>query len=65
VDAILAPKGSPLQIVLNAIYHREDMPGKIKWTYFKEAQKARIISQAIPFVVGHSYGGVRVNAIDS
>ena len=24
VDAILAPKGSPLQIVLNAIYHLED-----------------------------------------
>ncbi len=65
VDAILAPKGSPLQIVLNAIYHLEDMPGKIKWTYFKEVQKERIVSQAIPFVVGHSYGGVRVNAIDS
>jgi putative ABC transport system permease protein len=65
VDAILAPKGSPLQIVLNAIYHLEDMPGKIKWTYFKEVQKERIVSQAIPFVAGHSYGGVRVNAIDS
>ena len=65
VDAILAPKGSPLQIVLNAIYHLEDMPGKIKWTYFKEVQKERIVSQAIPFVVGHSYGGVRVNAIDA
>ncbi|UCG99761.1 MAG: hypothetical protein JSU78_04795, partial [Deltaproteobacteria bacterium] len=33
VDAILGPKGSPLQIVLNAVYHLEDMPGKIKWTY--------------------------------
>jgi putative ABC transport system permease protein len=65
VDAILAPKGSPLQIVLNAIYHLEDMPGKIKWIYFEEVQKARIVTQAIPFVVGHSYGGVRVNAIDS
>ena len=65
VDAILAPKGSPLQIVLNAIYHLEDMPGKIKWIYFKEIQQARIVSQAIPFAVGHSYGGIRVNAIDS
>ena len=65
VDAILAPKGSPLQIVLNAIYHLEDMPGKIKWTYYKEVEKERIITQAIPFVVGHSYGGLRVNAIDS
>ena len=60
VDAILAPKGSPLQIVLNAIYHLEDMPGKIKWTYFKDVQKEPIVSQAIPFVVGHSYGGVRL-----
>ena len=65
VDAILAPKGSPLQVVLNALYHLEDMPGKIKWTYFEEVQKERIVSQAVPFVVGHSYGGVRVNAIDA
>ncbi|MCJ7683508.1 MAG: ABC transporter permease [Desulfobacteraceae bacterium] len=64
VDAILGPKGSQLQIVLNAIYHLEDMPGKIKWTYFKEVEKEPIVTQAIPFVVGHSYGGYRVNAID-
>jgi putative ABC transport system permease protein len=64
VDAILAPKGSPLQIALNALYHIEEMPGKIKWTYYKEVEKDRVVSQAIPFVVGHSYGGVRVNAID-
>lgn len=64
VDAILGPKGSSLQIVLNAIYHLEDMPGKISWTYYKEVEKQRIVEQAIPFVVGHSYGGVRVNAID-
>jgi len=64
VDAILGPKGSTLQIVLNAIYHLEDMPGKIKWTYFKEVEKERIVAQAIPFVAGHSYAGFRVNAID-
>lgn len=65
VDAILGPKGSPLQIVLNALYHLEDMPGKIKWSYYKTMENERIVAQAIPFVVGHSYGGVRVNAIDS
>ena len=64
VDAILGPKGSPLQIVLNAVYHLEDMPGNIKWTYFKEVEKHPIVVQAIPFAVGHSYGGFRVNAID-
>ena len=64
VDAVLAPKGSPLQIVLNALYHLENMPGKIKWTYYQEVEKEKIVAQAIPFVVGHSYGGFRVNAID-
>jgi len=64
VDAILAPKGSPLQIVLNAVYHLEEMPGKIKWNYFREIEKEQIVAQAIPFVVGHSFGGFRVNAID-
>lgn len=64
VDALLAPKGAPLQVVLNALYHLEDMPGKIRWTYFKEVEKDPLVAQAIPFVVGHSYGGFRVNAID-
>ena len=64
VDAILGPKGSPLQIVLNALYHLEDMPGKIKWSYMKAVEEEPIVVQAIPFVVGHSYRGFRVNAID-
>ncbi len=64
VDAILGPKGSPLQIVLNALYHLEDMPGKIKWTYFQEVEKDPLVLQAIPFCVGHSFKGFRVNAID-
>ena len=64
VDAVLGPKGSSLQIVLNALYHLEDMPGKIKWSYFEEVEKHPLVVQSIPFVVGHSYGGLRVNAID-
>ena len=36
VDAILGPKGSPLQIVLNGLYHLDEMPGKIKWTYYQK-----------------------------
>jgi putative ABC transport system permease protein len=64
VDAILGPRGSPLQIVLNALYHLEDMPGKVKWTYFQEVEKDPLVIQAIPFCVGHSYRGFRVNALD-
>jgi putative ABC transport system permease protein len=64
VDAILGPKGSPLQIVLNGLYHLEDMPGKVKWTYYENVAEHPLVEQAIPFCVGHSYGGFRVNAID-
>ena len=64
VDAILGPKGSPLQVVLNGLYHLEDMPGKISWTYYKAVAGHPLVTQAIPFCVGHSYGGFRVNAID-
>ena len=64
VDAILGPKGSPLQITLNAIYHLEEMPGRISWRDYLDIKKNRLVVQAIPFVTGHSYGGFRVNAVE-
>ena len=63
VNAVLGPKGSPLQITLNALFHLEEMPGKIKWTYYKKVLKHPLVEQGIPFISGHSYGGFRVNAV--
>ncbi len=65
VDAVLGPKGSPLQIVLNALYHLEEMPGKIPWTYYQKVLKSDIVTDGIAFATGHSYAGFRVNAIDA
>ena len=64
VDAVLGPKGSPLQIALNALYHLEEMPGKIKGTYYQRVLKGEVVEDGIPFATGHSYAGFRVNAID-
>ena len=64
VDAVIAPKGSPLQIVLSSIYNLEDMPGTIKWSYLKELENSGAVEMVIPFIKGHSYGGFHVNAID-
>ncbi|MCY2927976.1 MAG: ABC transporter permease [Planctomycetota bacterium] len=64
VDAILGPKGSPLQIVLNGLYHMDEMPGKIKWPYYQKVLANPIVQEGIPFCTGHSYAGFRVNAID-
>lgn len=64
VDAVLGPKGSPLQIALNALYHLEEMPGKIPWTYYRKVLRSEVVASGIPFATGHSYAGFRVNAID-
>ncbi len=64
VDAILGPKGSPLTVVLNGLYHMDEMPGKIKWTYYQKVLANPIVQEGIPFCTGHSYAGFRVDAID-
>ena len=64
VDAVLGPKGSPLQITLNALYHLEEMPGKVQWTYYKKVLGDEVVESGIPFITGHSYAGFRVNALD-
>lgn len=64
IDAVLGPKGSPLQIVLNAVYNLEVMPGKITWTEYESVSEHDIVTESIPFCTGHSYKGYRVNAID-
>ena len=64
VDAVLGPKGSPLQIALNALYHLEEMPGKVRWTYYEKVLADPVVETGIPFITGHSYAGFRVNAID-
>jgi putative ABC transport system permease protein len=51
VDAILGPKGSPLQVVLNGLYHLEDMPGKVSWNYYKAVASHPLVTQAIPYCV--------------
>jgi putative ABC transport system permease protein len=65
VDAVLGPKGSPLQVVLNALYHLEEMPGKIPWPYYDTVRHEPVVADGFPFVTGHSYGGFRVNAVEA
>lgn len=60
-DAILGPKGSPLQIVLNAVYHMDQSPGNIPWsTYQAVANDRGRVELAIPYVLGDNYRGFRI-----
>ncbi len=65
VDAVLGPKGSPLQVVLNALYHLEEMPGRLPWTYYQAVRANPVVADGFAFITGHSFGGYRVNAVES
>ena len=62
-DAVMGPRSSQLQLVLNSIYHIEDSPGKISWKklqILKRPPYKKMIKYAIPYVVGDNFYGYRI-----
>jgi putative ABC transport system permease protein len=71
-DTIIGPpKGSPLQLVLNTVYHLDTSPGNISYSLYEDfarkgpAPKGRTsfeasVKIAVPFMVGDSYNGRRL-----
>jgi putative ABC transport system permease protein len=64
VDLVLGPKGSQLQITLNAVYNLETMPGRVPYPLCAALEQRREVAAVFPFCSGHSYRGLRVNAIE-
>jgi putative ABC transport system permease protein len=73
-DIIIGPpKGSPLQITLNTVYHMDQSPGVIPYSIYEDMtwpkgekippgrqDYRRYAKIAIPFMVGDSYNGRRI-----
>ncbi len=59
-DAVLGAKGSPLQLVLNTVFHLETSPGNIPWSMYQEVKNKRGIKYAIPYAVGDNLRGYRI-----
>lgn len=59
-DAILGARGSPLQLVLNTVYHLESSPGNVPWSMYEELRDDPRVELAVPYVLGDSYRGFRV-----
>ena len=51
-DGVLGAKGSPLQHVLNTVYHMESSPGNIPYAMYQEMKETRGVKYAIPFAGG-------------
>ncbi len=59
-DAVLGPRGSKLQIVLNALYHLDESPGLIRWNDYERIKGNRAVVAAYPIAVGDNYLGIRL-----
>lgn len=59
-DAVLGTRSSPLQLVLNSVFHLENSPGNIKISELENLRKNPSVALAVPLSVGDSYKGYRI-----
>ena len=60
VDMVVGAKGSPLQLVLSAVYHVDAPTGNISKKEADKLAKNPLIETAIPLAYGDSYKGYRI-----
>ncbi len=59
-DAVLGPRSSQLQLVLNSIFHLETSPGNIEWRDYLEIKADPNVAMAVPISVGDNYRAYRL-----
>ena len=60
---VVGPTGSPLQLVLNSVFHLDRSAGLIPYSLQRELggeAKRRDVRLAVPYAVGDSFRGFRV-----
>jgi len=60
IDLVVGAKGSPLQLVLSAIYHLDAPTGNISLAEARKVMDNPIVKKAIPLAYGDSYQGYRI-----
>jgi len=59
-DAVLGARGSPVQLVLNTVFHLETSPGNVPWAMYDEIRNHPAVESAVPYAVGDNLGGFRI-----
>jgi putative ABC transport system permease protein len=60
IDLVVGAKGSPMQLVLAAVFHIDVPGGNIPLAEAKKLAAHRAVKQAIPLALGDSYRGHRI-----
>lgn len=60
IDMVVGAKGSPLQLILSAVFQIDYPTGNIPLKEARNLQRNRLVQQAIPLAYGDSYAGYRI-----
>ena len=60
IDMVVGAKGSPLQLILSAVFQVDNPTGNISLAEAEQLKKNRLIAQGIPLSYGDSYQGYRI-----
>ena len=60
VDLVVGPKGSPLQIVLFAVFQVDEAPGTLPESVYRALREDPRVAAALPWIVGDSVRGFRI-----
>jgi putative ABC transport system permease protein len=59
-DQVVGAKGSPLTLVLNALYHMGPSQGNVPYSLYEEIRAMPGVQWAVPVAVGDAYRGARI-----
>jgi putative ABC transport system permease protein len=65
IDLVVGAKGSPLQLVLSAVYHVDAPTGNIPMAEVEKIRQMRSVQQVIPLAYGDSYQRFRILGTDT
>jgi putative ABC transport system permease protein len=60
IDLVAGAKGSPMQLILSAVFHLDAPAGNIPLAAANELARNRAVKKAIPLALGDSYRGYRI-----
>jgi putative ABC transport system permease protein len=61
IHLVIGPKGAPMQLVLNSLFHVSKPLGNLSYSYYEnEIKSSQKVKLAIPIAVGDSYKGLAV-----
>ena len=60
VDLVVGAKGSPLQLVLSAVYHVDVPTGNVPLAAVEQVRANRLVTSAIPVALGDNHRGFRI-----